>query len=101
MKVRHIVFTLIFMLLTLPVLAQNVGKGVVVDYNNPKKYIIGGVKIEGTNYFAPEQIRQITGLIEVMEITVPSEEMYCQRSCSGRIVCNKCAPWCMCYLFCD
>ena len=75
MKVRHIVFTLIFMLLALPVLAQNAGKGVVVDYNNPKKYIIGGVKIEGTNYFAPEQIRQITGLNEGMEITVPSEEM--------------------------
>ena len=75
MKVRHIVFNLLFMLLAVPAMAQNDGKGVVVDYNNPKKYIVGGVKIEGTNYFAPEQIKQITGLREGMEITVPSEEM--------------------------
>ena len=75
MKVRHIVLNLLFMLLALPVLAQNSGNGVVVDYNNPKKYIVGGVKIEGTNYFSPDQIKQITGLQKGMEITVPSEAM--------------------------
>ena len=75
MKVRHIVFNLIFMLLALPAFAQSASQGVVVDYNNPKKYIIGGVKIEGTNYFSPSQIQQITGLQEGMEITVPSEEL--------------------------
>ena len=75
MKVRHIVFNLLLLLLTVPALAQKADNGIVVDYNKPKKYIVGGVKIEGTNYFAPEQIRQITGLQEGMEITVPSEEM--------------------------
>ena len=63
------------MLLAVPALAQNDGKGVIVDYNNPKKYIVGGVKVEGTNYFSPDQIKQITGLQEGMEITAPSEEM--------------------------
>ena len=75
MKVRHIVFNLLLMLLAAPALAQNGGSGVIVDYNNPKKYIVGGVKVEGTNYFSPDQIRQITGLQEGMEITAPSEEM--------------------------
>ena len=69
MRVRHIVFNLLLMLLAVPALAQNDGKGVIVDYNNPKKYIVGGVKVEGTNYFSPDQIKQITGLQEGMEIT--------------------------------
>ena len=75
MKVRHIVLNLLFLMLSLSALAQSGNKGIVVDYNKPKKYIVGGVKVEGTNYFAPEQIRQITGLQDGMEITVPSEEM--------------------------
>ena len=75
MRVRHIVFGLLLALLALPTWAQSAGSGVEVDYNNPKKYIVGGVRIEGTNYFSPDQIRQITGLQEGMEITVPSEEM--------------------------
>ena len=62
------------MLLSSPVWAQE-DNGVVVDYNNPKKYIVGGVKVEGNNYFAPEQIIQITGLQKGMEVTVPGEEL--------------------------
>ena len=61
--------------LSLPMWAQQAGKDVVVDYNNPKKYIVGGVRVEGNNYFSPEQILQITGLQKGMEVTVPSEEM--------------------------
>lgn len=48
---------------------------VVVDYNNPKKYIVGGVSVEGNNHFSPEQIIQVTGLREGMEVTVPSESL--------------------------
>ena len=72
------VFRLIhMMLLLLPftVMAQNAGNSVVVDYNNPKKYIIGDVKVEGNHYFSPEQIIQITGLQKGMEVTAPSEEL--------------------------
>ena len=47
----------------------------MIDYNNPKKYIVGGIEVEGNNYFPPQQIIQITGLQEGMEVTVPSEEM--------------------------
>lgn len=46
-------------LLALPSWAQQSGKDVVVDYNNPKKYIVGGVHVEGNEYLAPEQIIQI------------------------------------------
>ena len=46
-----------------------------MDYNNPKKYIVGGVKVEGNNYFSPDQIIQITGLQKGLEVTVPGEEL--------------------------
>ncbi len=39
-------------LLALPSWAQQSGKDVVVDYNNPKKYIVGGVHVEGNEYLA-------------------------------------------------
>ena len=68
--------TLIFAFaLALPTWAQQSGDDVIVDYNNPKKYIVGGVSVEGNNYFSPEQIIQITGLQKGMEVTVPSEEL--------------------------
>ena len=62
-------------ILSFPLWAQQAGKDVVVDYNNPKTYIVGGVRVEGNNYFSPDQILQITGLQKGMEVTVPSEEM--------------------------
>ena len=74
MRVRQIIYAAFLMLLSSPIWAQ-ADKGVVVDYNNPKKYIVGGVKVEGNNYFAPEQIIQITGLQKGMEVTVPGEEL--------------------------
>ncbi len=63
------------LMLSLPVFAQLPGKDVEVDYNNPKKYVVGGVRVEGNNYFAQEQILQITGLQKGMEVTVPGEEL--------------------------
>ena len=56
-------------------LAQESKGGVEVDYNNPKKYIIGGVTVEGNHHFSQEQIVQVTGLREGMEVTVPSEQL--------------------------
>ena len=47
--------------------------GVTVDYNNPKKYIVGGVTVEGNNYVNRDQIVQTSGLREGMEVTVPSD----------------------------
>ena len=44
MKARYIVFFTMLMLLALPGMAQSAAGGVEVDYNNPKKYIVGGVK---------------------------------------------------------
>ena len=75
MKVFRMAFTMLALALSLPSVAQTKGDDVVVDYNNPKKYIVGGVRVEGNSYYSSEQILQVAGLHKDMEITVPSEDL--------------------------
>ena len=49
--------------------------GVIVDYGSPKKYLVGGVSVEGNNYFSDQQIIQLTGMQTGMEITVPGDDV--------------------------
>ncbi len=75
MRFSRIICLLSFLALSCPLWAQQGVNDVEVDYNNPKKYIVGGVNVEGTQYFSPDQIKQIAALQPGMEVTVPSEEM--------------------------
>ena len=75
MRVRQIIFLSIMLLLPVGAFAQQTGGKIEVDYNNPKKYIVGGVKVEGNRHMSSEQILQVAGLREGKEVTVPSEEM--------------------------
>lgn len=43
-------------------------KEVVVDYNNPKTYTIGDIKITGVDYLREEQILSLTGLQKGMPL---------------------------------
>ena len=74
MKVFRLAVTMIALALSMPLWAQQ-GSDVVVDYNNPKKYIVGGVTVEGNTYYSSEQILQVSGLRKDMEVKVPSEEL--------------------------
>lgn len=67
------VFIVLALLTPAFLLAQN--SNVVVDYSNPKKYIIGDIRVTGIKYLSPEQIISITGLQKGDQITVPSEEL--------------------------
>ncbi|NLD22177.1 MAG: outer membrane protein assembly factor BamA [Bacteroidales bacterium] len=68
--------TFLFILSLIPVLANaQTGNGIIVDYSNPKTYIIGGVSVEGTNYLNPDQIVALTGMSAGQSITVPSDEV--------------------------
>ena len=75
MNIIRIICLSLLTMLPLTGLAQESKGGVEVDYNNPKKYIIGGVTVEGNHHFSKEQIVQVTGLREGMEVTVPSEQL--------------------------
>ena len=46
-----------------------------VDYLHPKKYIVGGVSVEGNSYFSSQQIIQLTGMQKGMELTVPGDDV--------------------------
>lgn len=77
MRISRLFFlALLFVLSTafaVSVYGQRKGGGIEVDYNNPKKYIVGGVSVEGNNYLASDQIIQLAGLQKGMELTVPGE----------------------------
>ena len=75
MKVSRTVIPVLLALLNLPLAAQQKGDDIVVDYNNPKKYIVGGVSVEGNHYFSADQIIQVAGLQKGFEVTVPGDDI--------------------------
>ena len=75
MRISRIVYVAFLLMMAAPIWAQQSGADVMVDYNSPKKYIIGGVKVEGTEHVSQQQIIQISGLQEGLEVTVPSDDM--------------------------
>ena len=46
-----------------------------IDYNAPKKYIVGGVRVTGNKAFADKQILNQSGLREGLEVTVPGDDI--------------------------
>ena len=75
MRISRIVLASLLMLSTFVTWGQEKASEVIVDYNRPKKYVVGGVDVEGNNYLSSEQILQVTGMQKGMELTVPSEEI--------------------------
>ena len=65
MRICRLVYMAFLMIAAAPVWAQQVGGDVMVDYNSPKKYIVGGVSVEGTNHVSKDQIIQISGLLKM------------------------------------
>ena len=75
MKFRHMVFAALLALPSLTATAQSSRSDIEINYASPKKYIVGGIGVEGNDYFQSSQIINLTGLQKGMEITVPSDEM--------------------------
>ncbi len=55
--------------------AQDQSAAFNVDYNNPQEFILGGVKVEGNTYLGRDQILQLAGLREGMNITIPGDQV--------------------------
>ena len=72
---KKILIAVLSVLVGVTLQAQTTRSGIEVDYNNPKKYIVGGVGVEGNQYFNEHQILQLTGLQAGQEITVPGEDI--------------------------
>ena len=73
MTVRRICCTALMLLAGIPLLAQSPRGAIEIDYNHPRKYIVGGVSVEGNQYFSENQILQLTGMQPGQELTVPGE----------------------------
>lgn len=61
--------------LSLPAMAQLSQDEITVDYNNPRKYVVGGIEVEGNHYFSPDQIIQVSGLQKGLSVTVPGDDV--------------------------
>ncbi len=55
--------------------AQSQSQTYEVDYNNPKEFILGGVKVHGNTYLGRDQILQLAGLNEGMQIAIPGDQV--------------------------
>ena len=75
MKIRKTVCLLLAVLTGSSLWAQNTGGTIDVDYTNPRKYVIGGVGVEGNQYFGENQILQLTGFQKGMSVTIPGEDV--------------------------
>ena len=49
--------------------------GVIVNYEKPTNYIVGGVDVEGVKYLNKDQIIALTGLKVGQKVKVPSDEL--------------------------
>ncbi len=76
MKIFNRIFCLAVLLLMQTVaFGQQKSSSIEVDYNNPRKYIVGGISVEGNKGFHNDKILQQTGLRKGMEVTIPGEDI--------------------------
>lgn len=68
-KLTRITIVLICVLSNLTLLAQE------TDYENGKKYIVGGLKISGLQTYNEQTVKTYTGLREGMPIVIPGEQI--------------------------
>ncbi|MBO4536995.1 MAG: hypothetical protein J5702_07280, partial [Bacteroidales bacterium] len=62
--------------IALPAAAQEpVGGSVEVDYNNPKTYVVGGIRITGTKYLGETQLLSVLGIHPGDVVTVPGDDI--------------------------
>ena len=74
MKIGRLVILCVLAALYFPLSAQE-GKGITVDYNNPKEYIVSGISVEGNKYVSSNKIIDFTGMVEGMKLTVPGDDV--------------------------
>ena len=75
MILRRTFFLVLLSAFCLPAMAQLKQSEITVDYNNPRKYVVGGVMVEGNHYFSPDQIIQVSGLQKGLSVTVPGDDV--------------------------
>ncbi len=75
MTIKRLICAALLLLAGISLRAQTSRSSIEIDYTHPQKYVVGGVGVEGNQYFNERQILQQTGLQRGMEVTVPGEDI--------------------------
>lgn len=75
MNVREFMAIVGLMCVSFASFGQNNFVKAEIDYNNPRKYYVGGVSVEGNNYLNERQIINLVNLQKGMEVTVPGDDI--------------------------
>ena len=75
MTMKRLICAALLLLSGISLRAQSSRSTIEIDYTRPQKYVVGGVGVEGNQYFNERQILQQTGLQRGMEVTVPGEDI--------------------------
>ena len=73
---RHIRIATLLLTLIVPftVRAQE-PEGIVIDYNNPQKYVIAGITVDGNTTYSDSQVISASGMQTGVTVTVPGEDI--------------------------
>ena len=55
--------------------AQGSRNSIEIDYNRPRKVVVGGVDVEGNQYFSAGKILQMGALRPGSQVSIPGEEI--------------------------
>ena len=75
MRFKKILGLSALLFMSVAVSAQQRSGGVDIDYANPRKYVVGGVKVEGNTTHSENQIIQVSGLRKGMTVTIPGDDI--------------------------
>ncbi|MBR1569909.1 MAG: outer membrane protein assembly factor BamA [Bacteroidales bacterium] len=75
MTIKRLICAALLLLGGTALRAQENRSSIEIDYNRPQTYVVGGVGVEGNQYFNERQILQQTGMQQGMKLTVPGEDI--------------------------
>ena len=73
---RHIRIASLLLLMLAPLAARGQEReDIIVDYNNPRKLVVAGIRVEGNNYYSDQQVISASGMQEGLTLTVPGDDI--------------------------
>ncbi|MBO6044722.1 MAG: hypothetical protein J6P69_02580, partial [Bacteroidales bacterium] len=73
---RYIKIASLLLMLLAPFVARGQEReDIVVDYNNPRQYVVAGISVDGNTYYSDQQIISASGLQTGYSVTVPGDDI--------------------------
>ena len=73
---RHIKIASLLLLMLAPLAARaQEPENIIVDYNNPRKLVVAGIRVEGNSTYSDQQVITAAGMFEGVTLTVPGDDV--------------------------